>query len=103
MALQQNQPVVESAVAAPAISYRPDLTPMVYFDAKGNPGSVSQHWEKWVRRFKCYIDAMNITSNKQKRALLIYQAGPDVQDIFEMLEETGPDDDYSTALVKLNT
>ena len=46
---------------------------------------------------------MNITSNKQKRALLIYQAGPDVQDIFETLEETGPDDDYNTALAKLNT
>ena len=46
---------------------------------------------------------MNITSNKQKLALLIYQAGPDLQDIFETLEETGPDDDYNTALVKLNT
>ena len=103
MSLQQNQPVVEGAVAAPAISYRPDLTPMAYLDAKANPGSVSQHWEKWVRRFKCYIDAMNITSNKLKCALLIYQAGPDVQDIFETLEETGPDDDYNTALEKLNT
>ena len=102
MALQQNQPVVEGAVAAPAISYRPDLTPMAYFDAKGDPGSVSQRWKQWVRRFKCYIDAMNITSNKQKRALLIYQAGPDVQDIFETLEETGPDGDYNTALAKLN-
>ena len=36
MALQQNQPVVEGAVAAPAISYRPDLTPVAYFDAKGD-------------------------------------------------------------------
>ena len=45
---------------------------------------------------------MNVTSNKQKRALLIYQAGPDVQDIFETLEETDPDDGYSTALAKLN-
>jgi len=32
---------------------------------------------------------MNITNDKQKRALLIYQAGPENQEIFETLTDTG--------------
>ena len=47
-----------------------------------------------------YIVAMNITNNKQKRALLLYQAREATQEIFEMLPETG--EDYATAQVKLD-
>ena len=43
---------------------------------------------------------MNITDNKQKRALLLYQAGPETQEIFETLTDTG--DDYKTAQEKLD-
>ena len=43
---------------------------------------------------------MNITNDKQKRALLLYQAGKATQAIFETLPETG--DDYATAQAKLD-
>ena len=43
---------------------------------------------------------MNITNDKQRRALLLYQAGPDTQEIFETLTDTG--DDYKTAQEKVD-
>ena len=43
---------------------------------------------------------MNITIPKRKRALLLHYAGPDVDEIFDTLSNTGEDNDYATA--KLN-
>ena len=45
-----------------------------------------------------HLIALSITEDKQKRALLLYQAGQATQEIFETLTET----DYKTALAKLN-
>ena len=47
-----------------------------------------------------YIAAMNSTNDKQKRALLLYQAGETTQEIFETLPETG--EGYATAKAKLD-
>ena len=44
--------------------------------------------------------ALNITDDKQQRALLLYQAGPETQEIFETLTETG--EDYKTVQEKLD-
>lgn len=44
--------------------------------------------------------ALNITDDKQKRALLLYQAGQQTQEVFETLSDTG--EDYKTALAKLD-
>ncbi|CAB3986353.1 Hypothetical predicted protein [Paramuricea clavata] len=46
---------------------------------------------------------MNITDATQKRALLLHYAGPDVDDIFETLPDTGEDKDYKKAVECLNT
>ena len=43
---------------------------------------------------------MNITNDKQKRVLLLYQAGEATQEISETLPEMG--DDYATAQAKLD-
>ena len=43
---------------------------------------------------------MNITSDKQKRALLLYQAGPATEEIFDIVSDTG--DDYKAAQAKLD-
>ena len=45
---------------------------------------------------------MNITVAKRKRALLLHYAGPDVDEIFDTLPNTGNDSDYDTAVAKLN-
>ena len=59
-------------------------------------------WTKWLTRFERLIVGMNITDATQKRALLHY-AGPDVDDIFETLPNTGEDKDYKKAVECLNT
>ena len=79
---------------------RIDLPPLPSFDPLSDQTSLSQRWKSWVKRFETYILATNITDDKQKRAMLLYQAGPDTQDIFETLEETG--EDYDTAKKKLD-
>ena len=45
---------------------------------------------------------MNITVAKRKRALLLHYAGPEVDEIFDTLPNTGDDSDYDTAVAKLN-
>ena len=45
---------------------------------------------------------MNITVPKRKRALLLHYAGPEVDEIFDTLPNTGDDSDYATAVEMLN-
>ena len=44
--------------------------------------------------------AVNVTDDKQKRALLLYQAGQETQELFDMFTDTG--ETYATALQKLD-
>ena len=81
------------------MAMRPDVTPLPPFDPHGDPTSLSQRWKTWKKRFETYLLALNITDDKQKRALLLYQAGQETQEIFDTLTATG--DDYKTALDKL--
>ena len=78
---------------------RIDLPPLPSFDPLNDQSSLSQRWTQWMKRFETYIIATNIKDDKQKRAMLLYQAGQETQDIFETLEDTG--DDYVTAKSKL--
>ena len=43
------------------------------------------------------IVARGKTDTKRKRALLVYQAGQRVREVFKQLEDTGNDTDYDTA------
>ena len=79
---------------------RPDITPLPPFDPVGDPTSLSQRWKTWKKLFETYLIALNITDDRQQRALLLYQAGQEMQEIFETLDDTG--DDYKTALAKLD-
>jgi hypothetical protein len=58
---------------------------------------------KWLTRFEGLIVGMNITDATQKRPLLLHYTGPDVDDIFETLPNTGEDKDYKKAVECLNT
>ena len=50
---------------------------------------------------KTFLKAANISNKTQQRALLLYQAGPEVQDIFETLADTRRDDDVDAAIKSL--
>ena len=44
-----------------------------------------------------------MTDKKHQRALLSYQAGQHVREIFRQLPDTGEDDDFDTAVTKLTS
>jgi len=79
---------------------RLDVNPLPPFDPVGDPTSLSQRWKSWKRRFETYLVALDVKDDKQKRALLLYQAGQETQEIFDTLTETG--ENYETALAKLD-
>ena len=80
---------------------RIDLTPMPPFDAHWSPSSLGQRWKPWLTRFQTYVTANGITDDTQKRAMLLYLAGPAVQDILEALSDTGEAKDFKIAHEKL--
>jgi hypothetical protein len=67
------------------------------------PFSVSSEYttlgQRWVKSLEYYLAASNITDSARKRAVLLYLAGPEVQDIFLTFTDTG--DTYETAMTKL--
>ena len=48
-----------------------------------------------------YLRAADVTDALQKRALLLYSAGGEDQEIFETIPENGEDNDFDTAVTKL--
>ena len=82
------------------MAVKPDLPRLPPFDPVSEPSSLSQRWKKWTKRFDTYVAALKVEDDKQKRALLLYQAGQETQEIFETLTEMG--DDYATAKKKLD-
>ena len=78
-----------------------DLAPLPSFDPHSDQSNLAARWKTWIKRFHTFIKAANISNKTQQRALLLYQAGPEVQDIFETLADTGRDDDLDAAIKSL--
>ena len=76
-----------------------NVNPVPTFDPHGDPNTMQQKWKRWLRSFELYSDAAGCDDDKRKRKLLLHSTGPDVQDIFDTLTETG--EDYKTAADKL--
>ena len=79
------------------------------FDVHTDPNSVAVEWKRWLRSFQLYADGKGLIivpdkdENKiQRRALLLHCAGPDVQDIFDVLPDTGEPKEYEKAEKALN-
>ena len=83
------------------MAFKVEVTPLPMFDPMSDHSSLSQCWKAWKSRFETYISAINVTDDKQKRALLLYQAGQETQELFDTFTDTGTD--YATALTKLDT
>ena len=64
--------------------------------------NVAIRWEKWLKSFNYFVIGSGITDKTQKRALLLHLAGPEVQQIFDTLADTGNSNDFDTAVEKLN-
>ena len=81
-----------------AVAGKIELSPLATFDPVSDPSSLLQRWK---RRFEIYVAALNINDDKQKRAVLLYQAGQATQEIFDTIPEMG--DDFATAMEILTT
>ena len=77
------------------------VSAMSPFDPKADPTSLNSRWTKWMKRFKTYLLAANITDPTQKRAHLLYLSGPDVQELFGTLPDTSKDKEFYVAVKKL--
>ncbi len=76
------------------------LAPMPPFDPDTALGAdVSCRWKVWLEDFETFLVASDINDDKRKRALLLYQAGSRVREIFRHLDNTG--EDYKSACEKL--
>ena len=95
-----NQENEEQNTEAVLMATTLDLKPPPPFDAEGDSSSLAQRWKEWRERFDMYTVAANIKDDAQKRAVLLYVAGPSVHKIFKTLQDTGTD--FKTALEKLN-
>jgi hypothetical protein len=63
--------------------------------------SVATRWKNWVADFDIFLLASGVTDTKRQRALLLYQAGARVREIFKQLPDTGEDKGYDIAKAKL--
>ena len=60
------------------------------FDPDADVGvSVAPKWKVWLEDFEMFLVANGITDTTRKRALLLYQAGPRVREIFRQIPNTG--------------
>ena len=71
---------------------------MPIFEPKSDPTNTSARWTQWVERFHTYLVAADIKDDTQKRAILLYQAGPEVFEIFKTLQDTGEAKDFKRAV-----
>ena len=79
------------------------VNPMPPFDPDVEIGiNLAPKWKVWLEDFQMYLVASGVTDKTKKRALLLYQAGPRVREIFRQLPDNGNDDDFDTAVEKLN-
>ena len=102
---EEEQQVEQPApVQAPVIQMAQSVAiqPMPVFHPEAEVGaSLATRWKNWIADFDMFIIASGITDPKRKRALLLYQAGPRIREIFKQFPDTGNDDDYEKAKDKL--
>ena len=59
------------------------IQPMPVFDPDAAIGaSVATRWNTWIADFEMFLTASGITDDTRQRALLLYQAGGRVKEIF---------------------
>ena len=71
---------------------------MPVFEPKTDITNTGARWTNWLERFHTYLLAANVKEPQRQRALLLYQAGPEVYNIFKTLPDTGDEKDYKKAV-----
>ena len=80
-----------------------NLQPVPEFTLDADLGaSLATRWRLWLQDFDTFILASGIQAAKQKKALLLYQAGPRLREIFAQLPGTEDKNDFELAKQKLS-
>ncbi len=80
------------------------------FECYKDPATLGPRWTRWLTSFELYADGKGlimeediaVSVRQRRRALLLHHAGPDVQDVFSTLPDTGNADNYNAAVTALN-
>ena len=79
------------------------------FDCHGDQNTLGLRWKRWLTAFELFAVGKGLilnednANNRQRRgALMLHLAGPDVQDLFLTLPNTGDVKDYRKAVDALN-
>ena len=79
------------------------------FDCHGNQNTLGLRWKRWLTAFELFavgkgliLNEDNANNRQRRRALMLHLAGPDVQDLFLTLPNTGDVKDYRKAVDALN-
>ncbi|KAL1256493.1 hypothetical protein QQF64_012038 [Cirrhinus molitorella] len=80
------------------------------FECYKDPTTLGPRWTRWLTSFELYADGKGLiieegvaaSVRQRRRARLLHHTGPDVQDVFSTLPNTGNTDDYNAAIAALN-
>ena len=73
--------------------------PLAPLDTSGPAHVVGERWRKWNLSFQFFVDGQGLTDNARKRALLLHNPGPAVQDVYENLTEAEDEENVFTRAV----
>lgn len=76
-----------------------DIGGVVRFNPHDDQSALAAKWKKWLRSFNLFILGKGVTDDRQKWALLLHCAGPDVVEIYDTLGVA--DDDFDEAVNQL--
>ena len=96
MRMAEDEPATNKNVQSVNIPPPPEFNPDSEVRA-----SLATRWITWMEDFETFLTASGIKDDTQKCALLLYQAGSRVREIFCQLTDTGNADDYKMAKDKL--
>ena len=78
-----------SSAAMTMVAPRSGLPPFPPFDPFSDPATVGERWKKWVRRFENLLISLREYESTVQRGLLLTYVGESVNDIFDILPDTG--------------
>ena len=78
------------------------------FDRHSDPATLGPQRKRWLTSFELFMDGKGLIITKganeamrqRRRAMLLHFAGPDVQEIFSTLADTGEATDYAVAVIE---
>ena len=64
--------------------------------------TISTRWKNYKRRFENLIVALNVTDDRQKKALLLNYTGEEAYEVYEKLTTGAEDETYEAVITSLD-